>query len=97
MSKQQIRQLIENSLSEDGMVKTGVKGVQLFRVTAPIPCAPAVYEPTMVAIVSGAKEAILDGKSYVYDSSQFMCCTMSLPVEVTVRAAKVEALNSCSA
>ncbi|MEM7129938.1 MAG: AraC family transcriptional regulator [Chloroflexota bacterium] len=81
MSKQQIKQLIENRVSEDGMVETGVKGVQLFRVTQPIPCAPAVYEPTLVAIVSGAKEAILDGKRYVYDSSQYLCCTMSMPVE----------------
>ena len=63
------------------MVDTGVKGVKLFRVTTPVRCAPAVYEPTVVAIVSGAKEAILDGKSYVYDSSQYMCCSMSMPVE----------------
>ena len=63
------------------MVETGVKGVQLFRVTEPLRCAPAVYEPTVVAIVNGAKEAILDGKRYVYDSSQYMCCAMSMPVE----------------
>ncbi|MEX0323105.1 MAG: AraC family transcriptional regulator N-terminal domain-containing protein [Puniceicoccaceae bacterium] len=81
MSKQQIKQLIETRVSEDGMMETGVKGVQLFRVTQPIRCAPAVYEPTVVAIVNGAKEAILDGKSYVYDSSQYMCCAMSMPVE----------------
>lgn len=81
MSKQQIKQLIENRVSEDGMVETGVKGVQLFRVTEPLRCAPAVYEPTVVAIVNGAKEAILDGKRYVYDSSQYLCCAMSMPVE----------------
>ena len=81
MSKPQIKQLIENKVSEDGMVDTGVKGVQLFRVTESIRCAPAVYEPSVVAILSGAKEAILDGKSYVYDSSQYMCCAMSMPVE----------------
>ena len=81
MSKQQIKQLIENRLSEDGMVETGVKGVQLFRVTESIPCAPAVYDPIVVAIVNGAKEAILDGKRYVYDSSQYMCCPMAMPVE----------------
>ena len=75
-------QLIENRVSEDGMVETGVKGVQLFRVTDSIPCAPAVYESTVVAIVNGAKEAIFDGKTYVYDSSRYMCCTMSMPVEV---------------
>ena len=81
MSKQQIKQLIDNRISEDGKVETGVKGVQLFRVTKTLRCAPAVYEPTVVAIVNGAKEAILDGKRYVYDSSQYMCCTMSMPVE----------------
>lgn len=63
------------------MVETGMKGVQLFRVTESIRCAPAVYEPTVFAIVNGAKEAILDGKSHVYDSSQYMCCSMSMPVE----------------
>lgn len=82
MSKQQIKQLIENKLTEDGTLETGVKGVQLFKVTAPIPCAPAVYEPTVVAIVNGAKEAIFDGKNHVYGSDQYLCCTMSMPMEV---------------
>ena len=65
MFKQEIKTLIENKLSKDGLFETGVKGVQLFRVTEGVRCAPAVYEPTVVAIVSGTKEAILDGKSYV--------------------------------
>ena len=69
------------------MVETGVKGVQLFRVTEPVRCAPAVYEPSVVAIVNGAKEAILDGRRYLYDSSQYMCCPMSMPVEAGTPAA----------
>jgi len=81
MSKQEIKQIIENQVREDGMVEIGVKGVQLFRVTEPVRCAPAIYEPSVIAIVNGAKEAILDGKSYVYDKSQYMCCAMSMPVE----------------
>ncbi len=81
MSKQQIRQLIEAKMHEDGLVDTGVNGVQLFRVTEPVRCTPAVYEPTLVAIVSGTKEAIIDGTSHVYDSSQYMCCAISMPVE----------------
>ena len=44
-------------------------------------CAPAVYEPCIIAIVSGAKEAILDGHRYVYDSMHYMCCPISMPVE----------------
>lgn len=62
-------------------METGVKGVHLFRVTESIPCVPVVYEPTVVAIVNGSKEAILDGKTYVFDSSQYMCCTVSMPIE----------------
>jgi len=81
MNKEQIKQLIENKVNEDGLVTIGVKGVQLFRVTEPLRCAPAVYEPCVVVIVNGAKEAILDGNTYIFDSRQYMCCTMSMPVE----------------
>lgn len=81
MSKAQIRQCLESTLDRDGLVPTGVRGVQLFRVTESVRCAPAVYEPTLVAIVSGTKEAILDGTSHVYDSSHYLCCAVSLPVE----------------
>lgn len=81
MNKEQIKQLIENRISEDGMVETGVKGVQLFRVSEPLRCAPAVYQPTVIAIVNGSKEAILDGERYVYDNSRYLCCSISMPVE----------------
>lgn len=81
MSKQQIRELIERRVSNDGLVETGVNGVQLFRVTVPVRCAPTIYEPTVVAIVSGAKEAIVDGTAHVYDSDHYLCCAISMPVE----------------
>ncbi|GHA40033.1 hypothetical protein GCM10008927_00130 [Amylibacter ulvae] len=35
----------------------------------------------MIAIVSGTKEAVLDGEHHVYDSSQYMCCPTSMPVK----------------
>ena len=81
MSKQEIRRLIEARLRSDGLVETGIRGVQLFRVTTPVPCVPAVYEPTVVAIVSGTKQAVLDGRHFIYDSSRYLCCPMTLPVE----------------
>lgn len=81
MNRQKIKQIIENRMTEDGMMETGIKGVQLFRVSDALRCAPAVYQPTIIAIVSGTKEAILNGNSYKYDSSKYMCCTMTMPVE----------------
>lgn len=89
-NKQQIKQIIENKITEDGMMETGIKGVQLFRVSSSLLCAPAVYKPTVVAIVSGTKEAILDGKSYVYDSNQYMCCTVPMPVEAGTPSASLD-------
>jgi AraC-like DNA-binding protein len=62
-------------------METGVAGVRLFRATAAVPCAPAVYEPSVIAIVSGAKEAVLDGERLVYDNSKYMCCPTSMPVK----------------
>ncbi len=81
MSKDRIKDLIERRLPEAGLVDTALKGVQLFRVTEAMPCAPAVYEPTVVAILSGTKEAVLDGEHHVYGSDKYLLCPMTLPVE----------------
>lgn len=85
MSKDQIRHLIERRLPEAGpeesLMETALKGVQFFRVTEPVPCVPAVYEPTVVAILGGTKEAVLDGHHHVYDSGKYLLCPMTLPVE----------------
>ncbi len=81
MSKRQIKALIVDRIQQDGLLETGVKGVKLFRATAPVPCAPAVYEPSVIAIASGAKETGLDGKRYVYDDRQYLCCPMSMPIQ----------------
>jgi AraC-like DNA-binding protein len=81
MSKEQIKQLIESRTDQDGLTETGINGVRLFRATQAIPCVPAVYEPSIVAIVSGTKEAVLDGERHVYDSSHYLCCPMSMPVQ----------------
>lgn len=90
MKKDHIKQLIENRVGEDGMVETGIKGVKLFRKTESLVCTPAVYEPSVTAILSGTKDAILDGSKHVYDSSQYVCCTMSMPVETGTPKASPE-------
>lgn len=81
MSKDRIRQLIADQTDRDGLTETGIEGVRLFRATQAIPCVPAVYDPCVVAIVSGAKEAVLDGQRFLYDERHYLCCPMSLPVK----------------
>jgi len=81
MHKQEIKEIIDKRVSGDKLIESGIKGVKLFKVTESHLCAPVVYEPTVVAIVSGAKEAILDGESYIFDRSKYLCCPISMPVE----------------
>lgn len=93
MSKEQIKKLLERHLSEAGLIDTALSGVQLFRVTEAVPCVPAVYEPTVVAILSGTKEAVLDGEHHVYGVDKYLLCPMTLPVEAgTPRASKADPL-----
>ena len=87
MAKDQIKRIIDVTLQADGLMPTGIPGVQLFRATHAVPCAPAVYEPSVIAIVSGSKEAILDGAHHVYDSHHYLCCPMSMPVKAGTPAA----------
>jgi len=81
MNKDPIEQIITNKIKQDGMIETGIKGVQLFKLTNPIQCAPAVYEPSVTAILRGGKEAIWGGKKHFYDNNKYICCTMSMPIE----------------
>ena len=90
MSKQRIKQLIEDRTDQDGLTESGIPGVRLFRATEAIPCVPAVYEPSVVAIASGSKEAVLDGHRYVYDDSKYLCCPMSMPVKAGTPNASID-------
>lgn len=81
MTQDLIKQLIQSRITQDGLIETGIEGVKLFRATQAMPCAPAVYEPSVIAIASGTKEAVLDGARYAYDNRQYLCCPMSMPVE----------------
>ena len=86
MSQTEIRRIIERRVAEGrpdamGMVETTIPAVRLFRVTEAVRCAPAVYEPSVVAIVGGTKEAILDGRRYRYGSDRYLCCPTAMPVE----------------
>lgn len=90
MSKALIKQLIEEKVENSGLYDTGIDGVQLFKITQPIECAPVVYEPSLTAIVHGGKEAILNGNKHTFDTRKYNCCTMSMPVEAGIPDASEE-------
>ncbi|PSL20945.1 AraC family transcriptional regulator [Shimia abyssi] len=81
MIQEQIKHIIQNRTLRDGLMETGINGVQIFRATQAMPCVPAVYEPSVIAIASGTKEAVLGGARYVYDNKQYLVCPHSMPVK----------------
>ncbi len=81
MSKQEIIQIIQRHTPTDELFETEIEGIKLFHITSAVPCTPVVYEPTIVAIVSGSKEAILNGQHHIYNANQYLCCPTFLPVE----------------
>ncbi|MCG9633070.1 AraC family transcriptional regulator [Vibrio sp. Isolate30] len=88
--KQNLKDWVANRLTTDGMIESRINGVHLFKVTNAVPCAPAIYDPALIVILNGKKEAILEGDRYVYDSKQYMCCVASLPVEAGTPEASVD-------
>lgn len=90
MIKQEIQTLVEQRVTQEGMQETGIKGVSVFKVTTSMPCVPAVYDPSLVVILSGRKEAILDAERYHYDNRHYLCCTVSMPVQAGTPDASAE-------
>ena len=84
MKKQRIRKRLEQLAATEGITETGLKGVQLFRITQPVERVPAVYSPGICAIVQGAKRAYFNGAIHEYNSDHFLCCTMPMPIEAEV-------------
>ncbi len=93
MDKLHVKRLIERICPDVGLSETCMPGVQVFRIIDSVRCAPVVYEPSIIVIINGSKEAILDGRKYVYDNQRYMCCPTSMPVEAgTPNASPAEPL-----
>lgn len=77
----------ETVLPEDGTLETSLEGVTLFRLSHPIDRIPGIYPPAACVILQGAKYAYFRGGVHRYDSTQYLCSAMPLPVEGEVRQA----------
>ena len=81
MNKREIVRLINRHAVADGVTNTPLEGLRLFRTSHLVKRLPGVYEPCICAIVQGSKRAYLNGTAHLYNESQYLCCTMPLPVE----------------
>tara|TARA_R110002096_G_scaffold34572_12_gene98636 strand:+ start:2757 stop:3653 length:897 start_codon:yes stop_codon:yes gene_type:complete len=84
MSKRRIRDLILRHAPAHGTADCPIEGLQLIRVTAPVPTVPTIYPASLCFLLDGQKRVYLGGEARTYGDGSFLCCTMPLPVEAEV-------------
>ncbi len=73
-----------------GAEATAILGLTLYRRTAPSPCYPATYEPSLTVFVQGRRRIALGGTTYLCDDSSFLLSSVDVPVASQIIAASEE-------
>lgn len=63
-----------------GEKRTAIPALSLYRRTAPTPCNPATYEPSLSVFVQGQKRINMGGTTYLCDESTFLLTSVDVPV-----------------
>jgi AraC-like DNA-binding protein len=71
---------IDAHVQRAGGQATAIPGLSLYRRTAPTPCYPATYEPSLSVFVQGRKRVTLGGATYLCDDSTFLLSSLDVPV-----------------
>ncbi len=84
MSRRLLRDVILRHAPAHGTADVPIEGLQLIRVTEPVPKVPTVYPASLCVLVEGEKRVYLAGETKTYGTGSFLCCTMPLPVKAEV-------------
>jgi len=71
---------ITEQVPVSGEKKTDIPALSLYRRSAPTPCNPATYEPSLSVFVQGRKRINLGGTTYLCDESMFLLTSVDVPV-----------------
>jgi AraC-like DNA-binding protein len=85
--RQELRRKIAAHAPNAGAHATAILGVTLYRRTAPSPCYPAMYEPSLNVFVQGRKRIALAGTTYLCDESTFVLSSIDVPIVSQIVAA----------
>jgi AraC-like DNA-binding protein len=78
-----------------GDFPTAIDGLGLFRRDEPSPPVTCILAPSIVLVVQGAKEMVIGGDVYPYDTTRFLITSLDLPANsaVTLASANVPCLG----
>jgi AraC-like DNA-binding protein len=90
--RKRLASLLGEVAMHEGIHRTPVEGVEVARVSGPVPRAPVVYQPKILIVGQGRKRAYLGGEVYQYDPFNYLVLTVPLPAECETEASPEEPL-----
>src|SRR3954447_14941554 len=90
--RERLASLLGEIAVEEGMQRTLIEGVEVFRATESVPRAPIVYLPRILIVGQGRKKAYLGGETYEYDAYNYLVLSVPLPAECETEASPEEPL-----
>jgi AraC-like DNA-binding protein len=91
-NRQRLAGLLGEVALQEGTHPTHVGGVEVSRVSKPVPRAPIVYQPKILIVGQGRKQAYLGGEVYRYDAYNYLVLSVPLPAECETEASPEEPL-----
>lgn len=88
--------LLNSLASREGIHPTILGGVQLMRVSQPIPRMPVLYEPGIVIVGQGRKRGYLGDHVYTYDAHNYLVLSVPLPFECETEASPEQPMLAVS-
>ena len=78
--RRELARILARSTGGDGLHRTPIPGLTIFRSTAPNAPVCGLYEPVLTVVAQGAKRVRLGEESYVYDRAHYLVVSVDLPV-----------------
>jgi AraC-like DNA-binding protein len=93
--QQELAGLVSRLAPQDGMHRTAIPRLVLFRSGQPTEPLHGLHEPAVCIIVQGAKQVMLGERVYRYDATRYLVVSVDLPVVGQVVEATPEAPYLC--
>jgi AraC-like DNA-binding protein len=91
-NRRRLASLLNGLAVQEGTQRTLVEGVEVARVSKPVPRAPVVYQPKILIVGQGRKRAYLGGEVYRYDAYNYLVLSVPIPAECETEASPEEPL-----
>src|SRR5579863_5305388 len=79
-ARRELASLLARFAGTDGLHKTAIPALSIYRSSAPNQPACGLYEPALTVVAQGAKQVMLAGEAYVYDQAHYLVTSVDLPV-----------------